>query len=333
MAYYIFLKSLRSLQEFRKNPHVKIPPKSSSTIFQSLAKFKNPILIRKSFYFLSLLLAQPACLSPTRPWPTGRPKPPGPPAHLLPSPQAGPSLSARASLAYSRKYVFLFETRLPSVPPSLSSLADMWTPHVSPFFSTAPAATPAASPPPRLAPPHRLASRAPSSPRNGAAAPPPPRLPRFPSPPFLLRAETGAIDGRRSTSRRSSTSRPSGPIKGATTPPAIFTALNSTPLSSPSCPEHLLVELAPPPPPFADARPSEPLHQLVPPGVRIPIRSSCSPRRHGEVPSTGTPARPHSGELRPCAIRGSTMDRALSGPRVHRPGSPHFPYKNNLLFI
>jgi hypothetical protein len=24
MAYYIFLKSLRSLEEFRKNPHVKI---------------------------------------------------------------------------------------------------------------------------------------------------------------------------------------------------------------------------------------------------------------------------------------------------------------------
>jgi hypothetical protein len=122
-------------------------------------------------------------------------------------------------------------------------------------------------------------------------------------------------------------------LKGAPTPPAIFTALNSTPLSSPSCPEHLPVELAPPPPPFADARPSEPLHQLVPPGVRIPIRSSCSPRRHGEVPSTGTPARPHSGELRPCAVRGSTMDRALSGPRVHRPGSPHFPFKNNSLFI
>jgi hypothetical protein len=51
MAYYIFLKSLRSLEELRKNPHVKIPPKSSSTIFQSLAKFKNPILIRKIFLF------------------------------------------------------------------------------------------------------------------------------------------------------------------------------------------------------------------------------------------------------------------------------------------
>jgi hypothetical protein len=43
MAYYIFLKSLRSLEEFRKNPHVKIPPKSPCANFQSLGKFKNPI--------------------------------------------------------------------------------------------------------------------------------------------------------------------------------------------------------------------------------------------------------------------------------------------------
>jgi hypothetical protein len=43
MAYYIFLKYLRNLEEFRKNPHVKIPPKFPSTNFQSLDKFKNPI--------------------------------------------------------------------------------------------------------------------------------------------------------------------------------------------------------------------------------------------------------------------------------------------------
>jgi hypothetical protein len=47
MAYYIFLKSLRSLEEFRKNPHVKIHPKSPSTNFQSLGKFKNPIFNSK----------------------------------------------------------------------------------------------------------------------------------------------------------------------------------------------------------------------------------------------------------------------------------------------
>jgi hypothetical protein len=50
MAYFIFLKSLRSLEEFRKNPHVKIPPKSPSTIFQSLAIIKNQILFGKEFF-------------------------------------------------------------------------------------------------------------------------------------------------------------------------------------------------------------------------------------------------------------------------------------------
>jgi hypothetical protein len=49
MAYYIFLKSLRSLEEFRKITHVKIPPKSPSTNFQSLGKFKNPILFETNF--------------------------------------------------------------------------------------------------------------------------------------------------------------------------------------------------------------------------------------------------------------------------------------------
>jgi hypothetical protein len=49
MAYFIFLKYLRSLEEFRKNPHVKIPPKSRCTNFQSLCIFKNPIFIQKEF--------------------------------------------------------------------------------------------------------------------------------------------------------------------------------------------------------------------------------------------------------------------------------------------
>jgi hypothetical protein len=57
MAYFIFLKYLRSLEEFRKNPHVKISPKSPPTNFQSLGIFKNQILLRKEF---SSLLAQPA---------------------------------------------------------------------------------------------------------------------------------------------------------------------------------------------------------------------------------------------------------------------------------
>jgi hypothetical protein len=101
MAYYIFLKSLRSLEEFRENPHVKIPPKSPSTNFQSLGKFKNPILIWK--FFFSLLLAQPT-LRPTRPLaqPAHRPHRP----HR--SKPSRPAHPARASVASSREICFPF---------------------------------------------------------------------------------------------------------------------------------------------------------------------------------------------------------------------------------
>jgi hypothetical protein len=147
MVYYIFLKSLRSLEEFRKNPHVKIPPKSPSTNFQSLAKFKNPILIRR-FFFLAFGPADLAARSAFGP---------AGPAGSSPLPQAEahrPTQAAqpRAPLAYLQKYVFFFDSRLPSSAPSLSSLADAWTPLVSFFFSTA---TPAESPP-RHRFPHRL---------------------------------------------------------------------------------------------------------------------------------------------------------------------------------
>jgi hypothetical protein len=66
MAYYIFLKSLRSLEEFRKNPHVKIPPKSPSTNFQSLGKFKNPVF-NSEIIFLAFGLANLAARSASVP--------------------------------------------------------------------------------------------------------------------------------------------------------------------------------------------------------------------------------------------------------------------------
>jgi hypothetical protein len=50
MAYFFFLKYLDSLEDFRKNPHVKIPPISPPTNFQSLGIFKNQILFRKEFF-------------------------------------------------------------------------------------------------------------------------------------------------------------------------------------------------------------------------------------------------------------------------------------------
>jgi hypothetical protein len=105
MAYFIFLKDMRSLEEFRKNPHVKIPPKSPCANFQSLGKFKNPIFNSK-ILFLRFQPGQPygpLGLWPNRPrWPLSsrRPKPPLL-AHL-----------AHASVASSRKYVFPFGSRL-----------------------------------------------------------------------------------------------------------------------------------------------------------------------------------------------------------------------------
>jgi hypothetical protein len=57
MAYYIFPNSFRSLQEFRKNPHIKIPPKSPCTNIQSLDILKNTIFIPKRIFLQNL--AQP----------------------------------------------------------------------------------------------------------------------------------------------------------------------------------------------------------------------------------------------------------------------------------
>jgi hypothetical protein len=100
MAYFIFLKYLRSLEEFRKNPHVKIPPKSPDANFQSLGKFKNPIFNSK-IIFLRFRPGQPygpLGLWPSRShWPLSSrgPKPPLL-AHLT-----------RVSVASLRKYVFL----------------------------------------------------------------------------------------------------------------------------------------------------------------------------------------------------------------------------------
>jgi hypothetical protein len=71
-----FPKYLRSLEEFRKNPHVKIPPNFPCANFQSLGKFKNLIFNSKIFllhfrpgypYRPTRLSAQPAPLAPLLP--------------------------------------------------------------------------------------------------------------------------------------------------------------------------------------------------------------------------------------------------------------------------
>jgi hypothetical protein len=111
IAYYIFLKSSRSVEEFRKNSNIKIHSKSPCTIFQSLCKFKNLIFIPKgtSFSFqpswpnrptgvLGLLAhtAQPAFLPPPTPkqgTPPRRPcAAPASPCHVCTNPLLPPSI-------------------------------------------------------------------------------------------------------------------------------------------------------------------------------------------------------------------------------------------------
>jgi hypothetical protein len=173
MADYIFLKSLRSLEEFRKNPHIKIPSKSPPTNFQSLGIFKNQIFIRKRI-FPSLspqsaqwpvgpsgLLAQPRPLfffqPAAPPLPTG-PRPLGPVgrASVAPCPIA-------ASLAGKR----LTSRRLHSSPCS----ADRWAPLVITFLRLRLSSV--------MPPPHLATSGHHSTPRDAAPMPllPPPSIP------------------------------------------------------------------------------------------------------------------------------------------------------------
>jgi hypothetical protein len=49
MSFGIFLKFLENLEDFRKNPLVKIPSKYLCTNFQSLSKIQIPNKIRKDF--------------------------------------------------------------------------------------------------------------------------------------------------------------------------------------------------------------------------------------------------------------------------------------------
>jgi hypothetical protein len=150
MAYYIFLKSLRSLEEFRKNPHVKTPPKSSSTNFQSLGKFKNPIFNSEILFFL--ISARPT-LRPTRPL-----SPASPLATLSFVGQKHPtsSSSPRVGRVFAgNTFSFsdhAFSSRSP--PPSVTAT---WAPLVSSVVSPMPLTLVEISPHHRF--PHAAASR------------------------------------------------------------------------------------------------------------------------------------------------------------------------------
>jgi hypothetical protein len=119
MAYYIFPKSLRSLEEFRKNPHVKISPKSSSTNFPKLGKFKIQFLFEK-IYFLRI---QPTWLSrPAHSTGLGLPADPNLPGPNRPAHTASQPAGPRTPLAYFTEDVFLFGSRLPEPAASPSFL-------------------------------------------------------------------------------------------------------------------------------------------------------------------------------------------------------------------
>jgi hypothetical protein len=114
MAYSIFLKYLRSLEEFRKNPHVKIPPKSPRANFQSLDIFKKSNVIRKRIFFVTfntsglaaqpwpiIFSFQPAVSPPPSPLghglSAGSAHPQGPTVRLLPPPAPEPSAQDAAT--------------------------------------------------------------------------------------------------------------------------------------------------------------------------------------------------------------------------------------------
>jgi hypothetical protein len=142
MAYFIFLKYLRSLEEFRKNPHVKIPPKSPCANFQSLGIFKNSIFMQKGIFFRF----RPIQPSPARAGPLH------PAGHQIP---AWPTRRWRiCRKAYSLRHCALRQRRLLSLT-SLPCGARLSAPCPSPRRPTV------AASPHRLWPPH--ATRPPTS--------------------------------------------------------------------------------------------------------------------------------------------------------------------------
>jgi hypothetical protein len=152
MAYFIFLKYLRSLEEFRKNLHVKIPPKSPCANFQSLGILKNLIFIRKRIFFR---------FRPIRPSPT----------HADPLRPAERQIPARPTWpkprwhicrkAYSLRLSALRQRRLLSLT-SLPCGARLSAPSPSPRWPTV-AASPHRLRPPRAARPPTSGCQARSS--------------------------------------------------------------------------------------------------------------------------------------------------------------------------
>jgi hypothetical protein len=125
MACYIFLKSLRSLEEFRKILMSKFLLNLLVQISKALINLKIQFLIQKFFFFAF----GPVDLEAIGRWPS-RPRWPLS-SHGLNS--TLPAQLARVSMAYLRKYVFPFGSHLPSWPPP-SRLSVKWARAVSFIF-------------------------------------------------------------------------------------------------------------------------------------------------------------------------------------------------------
>jgi hypothetical protein len=136
MEYFIFLKSLRSLEEFRKNPRVKIPPKSPCAHFQSLGIFKNQIIFGKEFspslsahpdFQPSLFFFQRADFPSPPPLgldlPAGPAHPHGPTGHLLIPPTPEPSAPGAAGRPHTAPSVDPDTSAIPFIPPLIDAVS------------------------------------------------------------------------------------------------------------------------------------------------------------------------------------------------------------------
>jgi hypothetical protein len=122
MVYFISLKSLRILEEFRENPHIKIPPKYPCGNSQSLAKFQNPLEFENQF----LLESSP------RIWPD-RPSFPCIDPSILQAVASSADPFGSCAIGVFWRVHFPFGFVLSALVPCLSPLIDTWAPPIKPI--------------------------------------------------------------------------------------------------------------------------------------------------------------------------------------------------------
>jgi hypothetical protein len=166
---------LRSLEEFRKNPHVKIPPKSPCANFQSHDIFNNSIFIQKGIFLK---------FRPIRPSPA-RVSPLCPAGHRIPTRPTRPKPHCHiCQKAYSLRLCALRQRCLLSLT-SLPSGAHLSAPSPSPHWPTV-AASPRRPRPPHAARPPTSRCQARSSlPALIPPLNPPPLTPHQAAPPSM----------------------------------------------------------------------------------------------------------------------------------------------------